>query len=77
MDTEKDMKIAPESDKVSDVNIVPINSKKALESYTEEERAEVLSLAQNIDVRKIENVMGYGSNILTKTFEQCRSFSKR
>ncbi len=77
MDTKNDIKITPEGEKMSNVNVVPINSKKALESYTEEERREVLDLAQNIDVRKIENVMVYGSNILTKTFEQCRSSIKR
>lgn len=35
-----------------------------------------MTLAENVDVRKIENVMSYGSNVLTKTFEQCGALLK-
>lgn len=48
----------------------------ALAALPEAERQEVLALADSIDVRKIDNVMKYGSVVLRKTFEQCGEFLK-
>ncbi len=73
--TKKDMNLTPEVKEIQEVDVLPINSKKALEAMTPEERQEVVNLAQSIDVTMIENVMNYGSNILTQTFDQCRSIS--
>lgn len=61
---------------VTKTDVVPINYQQALASYTEQERQEIIALADNIDVRKIENVMSYGSVPLKKTFDQCGSFLK-
>lgn len=61
---------------VTKADVVPINYQQALASYTEQERKEIIELADNIDVRKFENVMSYGAVPLKKTFDQCGSFLK-
>lgn len=61
---------------VAKTDVVPINYQQALASYTEEERQEIVALADSIDVRRVENVMSYGSVALRKTFDQCGSFLK-
>lgn len=55
---------------------VALNYDKALASYTEEERREIIELSDEIDVRKTENLMYYGSEILASNFEQCGKFLK-
>ena len=57
-------------------NVVQLNHQAALASFTEEERKEVLALADSIDVMKVENVMNYGSVALKRTFDQCEKFLK-
>lgn len=57
-------------------DVVPLNYEAALASYTESEQQEILTLADNIDLKKIENVMAYGSVALKTTFEQCGKFLK-
>lgn len=57
-------------------DVIPLNCKQALATYSEKERQEILELADSIDVRKTENVMSYGSIALKRTFEQCGSFLK-
>ncbi len=57
-------------------DVIPINYQQALASYTEAERQEIVALADSIDVRKVENVMSYGSTALKRTFDQCGSFLK-
>lgn len=61
---------------VTAADVVPLNYQQALASYTEAERQEIVALANSIDVRKIENVMSYGSTALKRTFDQCGSFLK-
>lgn len=61
---------------VEATDVVPLNCQAALASYTEAEQQEVLTLADSIDVKKIENVMSYGSVALKTTFEQCGKFLK-
>ena len=61
---------------VESTDVVPLNCQAALASYTEAEQQEVLTLADSIDVKKIENVMSYGSVALKTTFEQCGKFLK-
>lgn len=51
--------------------VVPLNYQKALASYTEEERQEIMALADSIDVTRSDNVMSYGANAIKDTFEQC------
>lgn len=60
----------------TEADIVPLNCKQALASYSEAERQEILELADSIDVRKTENVMNYGSIALKRTFDQCGGFLK-
>lgn len=57
-------------------DVVAIDYAKALASYTEQEQKEIMELASAIDVRKIDNVMSYGSVALKATFEQCGAFLK-
>lgn len=57
-------------------DVVDIDYEKALASYTEQEQNEIMQLASTIDVRKIDNVMSYGSVALKATFEQCGAFLK-
>lgn len=57
-------------------DVLPINCKTAMASYTEAEQNEIMALANSIDVRKIENVMSYGSVALKATFDQCGAFLK-
>jgi len=57
-------------------DVLPIDCEKALASYTEQEQVEIMDLASSIDVRKIDNVMSYGSVALKATFEQCGAFLK-
>ncbi len=61
---------------ITSEDVIPINYKQALASYAEAERQEILDLADSIDVRKLENVMNYGSRALKQTFDQCGSFLK-
>lgn len=61
---------------VAPQDVVAIDYAKALASYTEQEQKEILELAAAIDVRKIDNVMSYGSVALKATFEQCGAFLK-
>ena len=56
--------------------IVPLNPEAALASFPEAEQKEILALAESIDVRKIDNVLQYGSAALKQTFEQCGAFLK-
>lgn len=60
----------------SSTSVVPINYQQALASFSEEEQKRILQLADSIDVRKIDNVMSYGSEPLIKTFEQTGDFLK-
>lgn len=57
-------------------DVVPLNCQAAFASFTEAEKQEILSLADSIDVTKIENVMAYGSVALKSTFDQCGEFLK-
>lgn len=57
-------------------DVADIDYAKALASYTQKEQKEIMELASAIDVRKIENVMSYGSTALKATFEQCGEFLK-
>lgn len=57
-------------------DVVPINYEKALASYTEVEQQEILALADSVDVRKTENAMSYGAEVLKNTFEQCGNLLK-
>lgn len=57
-------------------DVTPINYEVALRSFPEDEQQEILALANKIDVRRIENVMSYGSVAMKKTFEQCGRFLK-
>lgn len=56
--------------------IVPLNYEAALASLPEAEQKEVLALADSIDVRKIDNVLNYGTIPLKQTFDQCGAFLK-
>lgn len=55
----------------SQTEVIPINYQKALASYSEEERQEILALADSIDVTRSDNVMSYGAIAIKDTFEQC------
>ena len=55
-------------------DVVPLNYKAAIESYTEAEKNDIVALSEKIDVRKVENIMSYGSVTLRTTFEQCGRF---
>ncbi len=57
-------------------DVIPLNYEQALATYSEQERQEILELADSIDVRKTENVMSYGSIAMKRTFEQCKAFLK-
>ena len=57
-------------------DVKPLNCEAALARFTAEEKQEIMALADAIDVRKIENVMNYGSAALKATFEQCGKFLK-
>lgn len=57
-------------------DVLDIDYAKAFASYTEQEQKEIMELANAIDVRKIDNVMRYGSVALKATFEQCGAFLK-
>ena len=57
-------------------DVVPLNIEKALASYTEAERKEIMDLANQIDVRKVDNLMNYASNVLLGTFDACGEFLK-
>ena len=57
-------------------DVVPLNIDKALASYTEAERKEIMDLANQIDVRKVDNLMNYASNVLLGTFDACGEFLK-
>lgn len=57
-------------------DVVPLNCEAAFKSFSEEERKEILALADKIDVREAEKVMSYGSTALRMTFDQCGRFLK-
>lgn len=57
-------------------DVVQLNIEKALASYPESERQEIITLSEQIDVKKTENIMNYGLNVLMTTFEQCGNFLK-
>lgn len=60
-----------------ETEMVPLNYQAALASFEEEERQEILALADKIDVTQIEKVMNYGSKPLRDTFEQSGAFLKK
>lgn len=60
----------------TNTEIVPLDKEQALAHMSEEDRKEVLALADQIDVMQLENVMNYGSNALSKNFEQSGSYLK-
>ena len=53
-----------------------IDYAKAFASYTEQEQKEIMELANAIDVRKIDNVMSYGSVALKATLNNVGLSSK-
>ena len=57
-------------------DVVPLNIDKALASYTEAERKEIMDLANQIDAKKVDNLMNYASNVLLGTFEASGEFLK-
>lgn len=57
--------------------VLPLNYQKALSRYSEEERQEIVTLANSIDVRQVDKVMSYGSASLKATFTQCGAFLKK
>lgn len=61
---------------VNATDVVPLNCQAALDSFSDVERQEILALADSIDVKRIENVMNYGSAALKMTFDQCGKFLK-
>lgn len=66
-----------DTDKASVANIQSLEPERALKHYPENEKNEIINLANNIDVTKIENVMNYGSVIFEKSFEHNGQFLKR
>ena len=69
-------KTTPETIPTTPEQIVPLNCEAALAKYSEEERKEILKLADSIDVREIDKVMQYGGPALKSTFQQCGDFLK-
>ena len=61
---------------VTEQDVKPLNYEAALSHFSDEEKQEIIRLAEEIDVHKIENVMNYGSVALKATFEQCGRFLK-
>lgn len=61
---------------VEAVNVVPLDCEKAFACLTEAEQKEIQTLANSIDVRRLDNVMDYGSIPLKNTFDQCGKFLK-
>lgn len=57
-------------------DVLPLNTKAAMQAYEHKEQQEIIALANSIDVRKIDNVMAYGSEPLKQTFAQCGDFLK-
>lgn len=57
-------------------DVLPLNSKAAMQAYEPEEQQAIIALAESIDVRKIDNVRAYGSEPLKQTFAQCGDFLK-
>lgn len=60
----------------TETDIVPLNYQAAWKYYSEQEKQEITTLSNQIDVRDIEHVLQYGSSALTNTFEQCGEFLK-
>lgn len=56
--------------------VAPLNHEAALASYSEDEKREIIALADSIDVTQLEKVMNYGAAPLKATFEQCGAFLK-
>lgn len=52
-------------------DVVPLNYEAALAAYSQQEQQEIMDLSASIDVRRIDNVMHYGGNVLKATFDQC------
>lgn len=63
-------------EKVTPTEVIPLNCQAALASYSAEEQAEILALSDEIDVRKLDNVMSYGAAPLKDVFEQCGEYLK-
>ena len=61
---------------VTEQDVKPLNYEAALSCFSDEEKQEIIRLAEEIDVHRIENVMNYGSVALKATFEQCGRFLK-
>lgn len=66
----------PEVVDTTNLEIVPIETEKALAKMSDEDKEKVLALADKIDVLKLENIMNYGSSALVRTFDQCGTFLK-
>lgn len=61
---------------VSPEEVPKLDHKKALAAMPEDERRQVLELADKINMREIEKVMNYGASVLEKTFDECGEFLK-
>lgn len=57
-------------------DIEELNYPVAFEKYSDDEKAEILALSEAIDLKKLDNIMDYGSAALVKTFQQCGEFLK-
>lgn len=57
--------------------IKPIEPHAALATYPKEEQEKILALADQIDMRKFENVMNYGSAVFEKTFQEAGALIKK
>lgn len=61
---------------ITSEDVIPLNCEQSLARFSEEERQEILDLADSIDVRKSKNIKSYGSIAMKQTFDQCGSFLK-
>lgn len=57
-------------------DVLPIDCKSALATFSVEEQEEITALSQAIDVKRVENIMAYGSEPMRNTYEQCGHFLK-
>lgn len=60
----------------SDTDIEKIAYKEALEQYPEDVKAEIIALADQIDVTQLEKVMSYGEAPLLRSFEEAGALLK-
>lgn len=58
-------------------DIKPIEPHAALATYPKEEQEKILALAEQIDMKKFENVMNYGSTVFEKTFQDAGALIKK